>query len=142
MRARLIQICLITVWWSSPIAAFAPQNDYGPRVKSFLEFLRQEEEELEYQIRHREISRREYTRSKNRFAIMRETVLKAAKETGQDIVPELHVVTASEIDQLIENGMRAMRGVREGAIIEDRWRYLGRVARGELFYIFERLPQK
>ncbi|MEW6211234.1 MAG: hypothetical protein AB1631_22905 [Acidobacteriota bacterium] len=143
MRARvLIQICLVIVWWPSPPAEAGVQSDLGPGVKSFLEFLRQEEEELEYQIRHREISRREYTRSKNRFAIMRETVLRSVKKTGQDIVPELHVVTASEIDQLIEKGMRALRGVRAGAIIEDKWRYLGRVSRGEVFYVFERLTKK
>jgi hypothetical protein len=144
MRARvLIQICLVIIRWPSPFAEAALQsNAYGPNVKSFLEFLRQEEAELEYQIRHDEISRRDYTRSKNRFAIMRETVLETVKKTGQDIVPELHVVTASEIDQLIEKGMRALRGARAGAIIEDKWRYLGRVARGEVFYVFERLPKK
>lgn len=142
MRARvLISACLVIVWWPSHIAE-ANQSDLGPNVKSFLDFLQQEESELEYQIHHDEISRREYTRAKNRFAIMRETVLERVKKTGQDIVPELHVVTVSEIDQLTEKGARALRGIRIGAIIEDTWRYLGRVTRGEAFYIFERLPKK
>lgn len=144
MRARvLIQICLVIIWWPFHTSAeILLQSGYGPNVKSFLDFLQQEESELEFQIHHDEISRREYTRSKNRFAIMRETVLETVKKTGQDIVPELHVVTASEIDQLIEQGMHALRGVRVGAIIEGKWRYLGRVTRGEVFYIFERLPKK
>ncbi len=143
MRARiLISVCLVIIWRPSHIAEAAVQSDLGPNVKSFLDFLEQEQSELEFQIEHDEISRRDYTRAKNRFAIMRETVLEMVKKSGQDIVPELHIVTASEIDQVTEKGMRALRGIRVGAIIEDTWRYVGRATRGEVFYIFERLPKK
>ncbi|HEY7543929.1 MAG TPA: hypothetical protein VID27_03560 [Blastocatellia bacterium] len=118
------------------------QDDYGPNVQSFLDFLQQEEQELEFQIHHDEISRHDYTRAKNRFAIMRETVLGIVRKNGQDIVPELHIVTAQEIDQLTDKGASVLRGIRAGAIIEDTWRYLGRVTRGETFYIFERIAKK
>jgi hypothetical protein len=137
-----IQICLLICLM--PVAAVcALQSDgYGPNVKSFLDLMRQEETELEFQIERGEISRGEYTQAKSKIAIMKQTVLDAAKKTGQDIVPELHVVTASEVGQLIEGGTRALRGVKVGNDIAGKWRYLGRAVRGEVFYIFERLARK
>src|SRR6185503_19956996 len=66
-------------------------NGYGPEVKSFLDLMRYEEDELEYQIRRNEITRLEYIRSKNENAIHRQAVLNRVKETGADYVPELHV---------------------------------------------------
>lgn len=117
-------------------------NEYGPEVKSFLDLMRHEDDELEFQIRHNEISRREYIRSKSRISIHRETVLRLVKESGTDYVPELHVAAASELDQLIEDGTSLIRGIKPGDVIKGKLRYLGNVRRGELFYIFERLTVK
>ena len=142
MRARTaIQIgLLITLELAICFSASGIQSDgHGPEVKSFLDLMRHEADELEYQIRHNEISRRDYTRSKNRIAIHRQTVLNLVKETGEDYVPELHVAAANEVDQLIENGTKALRGLKRGDVIKEKWRYLGSVNRGEVFYIFERL---
>ena len=120
----------------------AQSNGYGPEVRSFLELMRHEEDELEFQIRHNEISRREYVRSKTQISIHRQTVLDLVRETGKDIVPEVHVVAVAEVDQLIEDGTRAIKGLKRGDTIENRWRYLGSVHRGETFHIFERLTAK
>jgi len=104
--------------------------------------MRHEEDELEFQIRRNEISRRDYNRSKTRIAIHRQTVLDLVRESGKDVVPELHVVTFSEVDQLIEDGTAAIKTIKRGDVVAERWRYLGSVRRGEIFYIFERLPRK
>src|SRR5687768_16116914 len=98
--AILILFAFIQSSWN--IAESRQENGYGPAVKSFLDLMKHEENELEFQIRHNEINRRDYLRSKSRIAIMRATVLGRVKETGEDSVPELHVVTPSEIGQLIE----------------------------------------
>lgn len=116
-------------------------NGYGPEVKSFLELMRHEEEELEYQITHNEISRPHYVRAKSRIAIHRQAVLNIVKETGEDVVPELHVVTAAELDELIEQGTRALKGVKRGDIINNKWRYVGSATKGQVFYIFERIQK-
>jgi hypothetical protein len=114
----------------------------GPEVKSFLDLMRHEEDELEFQVRHNEITRKEYVRSKNRIAIHRHKVLSLVEESGQDHVPELHVVAAGELDQLIEDGTAAVKVIKRGDVIKQKWRYLGSEKRGEAFYIFERLrPQ-
>ncbi len=142
MRARTaIQIGLLIILELAICfsASGVQSNEHGPEVKSFLDLMRHEEDELEYQIRHNEISRRDYTRSKNRIAIHRQTILNLVKETGEDYVPELHVAAASEVDQLIENGTKALRGLKRGDVIKEKWRYLGSVTKGEVFYIFERL---
>ena len=145
MHASLtIRICLLILQLavSFQVGARTQSNEYGPEVRSFLDLMRHEEDELEFQIKRNEISRREYVRSKTQIAIHRQTVLDLVKETGQDYVPELHVVAASELDQLIEDGTRAIKGIKRGDIISKKWRYLGSVHRVETFYIFERLTVK
>jgi len=146
MRGKTaIRICVILLqlpvpFWVSGLPA--QSNNYGPEVRSFLDLMRHEEDELEYLIKHNEISRREYVRSKTQIAIHRQTVLDLVRETGKDYVPELHVVAASALEQLIEDGTKAIKGVKRGGIIADKWRYLGNVHRGETFYILERLSPK
>lgn len=145
-RTLAIPMCLLIllhVTVSPEVRGQGSQSDvYGPEVRSFLDLMRHEEDELEFQIKHNEISRREYVRSKTQIAIHRQTVLDLVKETGKDHVPELHVVAASELDQLIEDGTRAIKGVKRGDTIGNKWRYLGSVQRGDTFHIFERLPPR
>lgn len=142
-RCMTIRCCLLILLQLVACPAYPAQsNGYGPEVKSFLDLMRHEEDELEYQIKHNEISRREYIRSKSRIAIHRETVLNLAKESGTDYVPELHVATASELDQLIEDGSSLIKGIKPLDVIKEKWRYLGSARRGETFYIFQRLTVK
>ena len=146
MRQHLaIQICVLILVKSTLCLAgghFTQSDDYGPEVRSFLDLMRHEEDELEFQIKHNEISRREYLRSKTQIVIHRQTVLDLVRATGKDYVPELHVVAASELDQLIEDATSAIKGIKRGGIIAKKWRYIGSVRRVETFYIFERLKAK
>jgi hypothetical protein len=140
----LLAIQVVLLFLLPTLAAAMPvqePNGYGPEVKSFLELMRHEEDELEYQITHNEISRPQYARAKARIAIWRQAVLNIVKESGADVVPELHVVTAAEVDELIEQGTRALRGVKRGGVINNKWRYIGSVTRGQVFYIFERIQK-
>ena len=146
MRQHLaIQICVLILVESTLCLAgghFTQSDDYGPEVRSFLDLMRHEEDELEFQIKHNEISRREYLRSKTQIVIHRQTVLDLVRASGKDYVPELHVVAASELDQLIEDATSAIKGIKRGGIIAKKWRYIGSVRRVETFYIFERLKAK
>jgi hypothetical protein len=63
------------------------------------------------------------------------------KRTGEDLVPELYVKAGQEVDQLIEDGLKALKGIKRGEVINQKWRYLGSVSKGEVFYIFERLTR-
>jgi hypothetical protein len=106
-----------------------------------LSLTKDEEEELEFQIQRGEISRKDYIRSKRRIALHRQTVLDIVKKSGEDVVPELHVVAATEVDQLIEDGTRALRGAKPGAVLNEKWKLISVVTRGELFYVFERVSK-
>lgn len=144
MRIR-VAIQIVLLFLSLALSSGSPlaqqSNGYGPEVKSFLELMRHEEDELEYQILHHEISRPHYVRAKSRIAIHRQAVLDIVKQTGEDVVPELHVVTAAELDELIEQGTRALKGVKRGDVINNKWRYIGSATRGQVFYIFERIQK-
>lgn len=143
LRVRICLLALLpTVICALPAGYRAQSNGYGPEVKSFLDLMRHEDDELEFQIRHNEISRREYVRSKNRIAIHRQAVLEMVKDSGADNVPDLYVTAASELDQLIEDGTSLVKGIKPGDVLKNKWRYVGSVRRGEIFYIFERLTVK
>lgn len=146
MRAFSINqiiLLVISTCVASPVVAQSDQEGgLGPEITAFLDFLRQEEEELEFQISHEEISRKDYVRAKNRFAIMRQTVLDIAHKTGKDVVPELQVVTTAELYQVLDGGMKSLRGIKPGSVVEERWRYLGRATKGEIYYIFERIKKR
>jgi hypothetical protein len=141
-RLRAVVLVWICIVAGGVVYPAHSQNGYGPEVKSFLDLMRHEEDELEFQIKHNEITRKDYARSKSRIAIHRQTVLNLVKQTGQDYVPELHVVAAAEVNQLIEDATAALKGIKQGDIIKQKWRYLGSANRGEVFYIFERLPRQ
>lgn len=137
------------IW--SILACLAPVEDcatpalqnggYGPEVRSFLSFVKGEEQELNFQIQRGEISHKAYVRAKNRFAILREAVLARVRKTREDRVPEFNVVTAEEVESLLPEGMASLKGVKPGEKIGEKWRYVGNVTRGDRFYIVERLSQ-
>jgi hypothetical protein len=143
-RAALILLAAVQIstGWSSAFNDQAQkQAEFGPEVESFLEYCRAEEHELEFQLAHNEISRREYIRSKNRIAVHRDTVLRIARASKIDEVPELHVVTVSEINALIEDGSRLISTLKPQAVVAERWRFISKVTRGEVFYVFERIAK-
>jgi hypothetical protein len=125
---------------ASPLA-LVQSSGYGPEVKSFLEYVKHEEVELEFQIKHNEISRKDYGRSKNRLEVHREAVLSRVKRTGEDFVPEYNVLAAPEVGDILPNGVDDLKGHRPGDVIDGKWKYVGTALRVEKFYIFERTGQ-
>jgi hypothetical protein len=143
VRALLAGFCF-SVLFSGNLThvAFAAQSKgYGPEIKSFLEYVRHEETELNFQIEHKEIARKDYVRSKARLEILKEAVLNRARQTGQDLVPEYHVVAADEVEELIPGGTDALKGVKPGDVVLTRWKYIGNTVRGEKFFILERIVE-
>jgi len=113
-------------------------NGYGPEVKSFLEYIRHELVELNFQIAHNEISRKDFTRSKNRLEVQKQAVLTRVKRTGEDIVPEYTVMAADELADILPHGVDDLKGHKPGDNISSKWRYVGFAVLGEKFYIMER----
>ena len=141
-EARLVTIraaiLILAPMACGPAQCWPQANGYGPEVKSFLEYIRHEQIELNFQIAHNEISRRDFTRSKNRLEIQKQAVLTRAKRTGEDIVPEYTVMAADELSDILPNGLDDLKGHKPGDQVSPKWRYVGVAVLGEKFYIIER----
>ena len=116
-------------------------NGYGPEVKSFLEYIRHELVELNFQIAHNEISRKDFTRSKNRLEVQKQAVLTKVRRTGEDIVPEYTVMAADELRDILPNGLEDLKGHKPGENVSAKWRFVGFAIVGEKFYILERVEK-
>ena len=114
------------------------RGDLAPELAAFLGFIEDEEEELQFQLQNDEITPAEYRLSKARLGVTREAVLRIARGRKEGAVPELHVLLASELGQVLPEGLDALRGKKPGDRVSEVWRYHGSVSRGQTFYILER----
>lgn len=108
-------------------------------AEQYLEFLREEQAELDFQLREQEITRAFYQRASARIAILRELVTAYGRSRTIERLPEFHVVTAEELDALIPNGRKRVRQARARQLIDGRWRFIKVALRGETFYVLERV---
>ncbi len=114
---------------------------YGPVVNAYLTGLAEELNELEYQLRHREIGRSDYDRAKQRLTILRRYVERLAAQSPEDLVPELQVLTDDELSSLGLEVKPSPNELQTGDILDGLWRILG-VERGRArFFVFHRIPQ-
>ena len=127
----------IVLFWSELVGA--QQRDYGPAVRSYLLGLDEESRELDFQLRHGEISRSDYTRARQRLLILRRFIERMASQRAEDLVPELEVVTADEFGALGANLKLDADGLRVGTLVGERWRLLSIEAGRPRFFIFELL---
>jgi hypothetical protein len=135
-------LVLAIVLFCPPANPGIQSGGYGPEVKSFLEYIHHEEVELNFQIAHNEISRKDYIRSKNRLEVRKQAVLTYAKRTGQDIVPEYTVMATDELGDILPSGIEDLKGHKPGDKINSKWRYVGFAVQGEKFYILERIADE
>jgi TonB family protein len=139
--ARLLLVMIaLTAPAAVPAGATPQQPAYGPVVTSYLTGLTEELNELNFQLRHREISRGDYDRALQRLSVLRRAVERVAAEQREDFVPEIQVLAADELS-LLGLGRRPEAGeLRAGEVLDGRWKVIS-VERGTpRFYVFERLP--
>lgn len=124
--------------WAQAAAGEGAQEEFGPNVRAYLQYLKDEEEVVDDRVSRREIRRDYYLRNMNRIKALREVALKLARESGNDYLPELEAVTADELHTIFEFPP-ALARVKPGQIIDYTYRFLGRVRTAETFYVFARL---
>ena len=141
-RAKLILApALILVFC---VSAYPRQNgraaddEFGPVVRAYLGYLRNEQEVVDDRASRREISANYYRRNSNRIKALRQMAIKLARDTDNDYLPELEAVAADEFGLLFERPKPAA-SLRVGEVIKNTFRFLGTVRSGEMFYIFARL---
>ncbi|MBD0371710.1 MAG: hypothetical protein ICV60_12795 [Pyrinomonadaceae bacterium] len=116
----------------------ADEEEFGPVVRAYLGYLRDEQEVVDDRKSRREISPAYYRRNSNRIRALRQIAIRIARESGNDYLPELEAATRDEMKNLFEQPPSAA-SLRVGEVINNTFRYLGAVRAGEVFYIFSRL---
>jgi hypothetical protein len=142
LRLTLCSTCLLLVFvgFSSTASGQGAASDeqFGPVVRAYLGYLRNEQHVVDDRVSRREIKRDYYLRNSNRIRALRTMAIRIADETGNDYLPELEAVAGDEFGTLFENPPKSQR-LRVGEVVRTTFRYLGSVRSGESFYLFARL---
>jgi hypothetical protein len=133
----LIATLLFPVLSSLPVsrAQYPPESE----IARYLEFLREEHAELDFQLQRGEIERPFYTRATQRLRILKDLILNHSRSDNTGRLPEFHVALAEELDALIPDGRNKLKRARPHQVIDGKWRFLKTVVRGTTFYVLERL---
>jgi hypothetical protein len=114
-------------------------EEFGPNVRAYLGYLRDEQEVVDDRVSRREIKREYYVHNSNRIYALRQMAVHIARESNNDYLPELEAVSQGELDQLFDTPPQPA-SLQTGTTLEYKFRFLGAVnARGERFYLFARL---
>lgn len=115
-------------------------SEFGPNVRAYLGYLRDEQEVVDDRASRREIDRSYYLHNSNRINALRQMALNIARESGNDYLPELEAVSLNEFDQLFNEPLPEVSELEPGLLLDYKFRFLGTVqTRGEKFYLFARL---
>lgn len=120
--------------------ARADGEEFGPNVRAYLGYLRNEQEVVDDRASRREIDRHYYVHNSNRIQALRQMALRIARTSGNDYLPELEAVTQEEFTQFFEEPLPKPAELQQDSVLEYKFRYLGTIlSRGEKFYLFARL---
>jgi len=144
---RLILLVFVACAASAVVAAQhrtrqarAEDSEFGPNVRAYLGYLRDEQEVVDDRVSRREVDRRYYLHNSNRIYALRQMALRLARASQNDYLPELEAVSLAEFDQLFDAPPPKAAALQVGEVLEYKLKYLGAVAaRGERFYLFARL---
>ena len=148
MRELFRRFIIALLVCAAPLAAAAqtsrrtPRADqeFGPNVRIYLEYLRAEQEVVDDRVSRREIDRRYYLLNSNRIRALRQMALRIARESDSDYLPELQAVVPAEFDQLFDAPLPDPAALRVGETLDFKFRYLGLVpVGGHKFHVFARL---
>ena len=115
-----------------------PYEEFGPVVRAYLGYLRNEQEVVDDRASRHEITVSYYRRNSNRIRALRQMAIQIARETENDYLPELEAVADDELRLLFEHPPR-FQTLKVGEVVQTTFRYLGVVRSGDSFYVFARL---
>lgn len=139
LRYGLISSMILLGAASVVPAQTANTNDeFGPVVRAYLGYLRNEQEVADDRASRHELSPIYYRRNSNRIRALRQMAVRIADETQNDYLPELEAVASDELRLLFEKPPK-LQALRVGEVVRTTFRYLGAVRSGDTFYLFARL---
>src|SRR5207302_3454962 len=122
-----------SIFWAAGCAVFAQhpagissagRSDFGPVMRAYLGYLRNEQEVVDDRASRREITTAYYRRNSNRIRALREMAIHLVRQSDNDYVPELEAVTKDEFGTLFENPPRPST-FHLNEIVANKFRYLG-----------------
>jgi len=97
---RLILLVFVACAASAVVAAQhrtrqarAEDSEFGPNVRAYLGYLRDEQEVVDDRVSRREVDRRYYLHNSNRIYALRQMALRLARASQNDYLPELEAVS-------------------------------------------------
>lgn len=124
--------------FSQHAPASIKNSEFGPVMRAYLGYLKNEQEVVDDRNSRREISVEYYRRNSNRIRALRQMAIRLVTQSKNDYVPELEAVTGQELGILFEVPPNP-RALRNNEVVKNTFRYLGSVNTGEVFYVFARL---
>jgi hypothetical protein len=140
--SALLIVAFLVCVVSKPAAGQAGRDgddEFGPVVRAYLGYLKNEQEVVDDRVSRREVSATYYRRNSNRIRALRQMAIKLARETHNDYLPELEAVSGGEMGLLFGSNPPAPARLKVGEVLNNTFRFLGAVRSGELFYVFARL---
>ena len=136
----LLIIVLLVLSFVPPLKAHQRADDeFGPVVRAYLGYLRNEQEVVDDRVSRREVSPTYYRHNSNRIKALRQMAIRLARETNNDYLPELEAVSAGEFGMLFGPQAPSTARLKVGEVFKNTFRFLGVVRSGEVFYLFARL---
>jgi hypothetical protein len=134
----LITLFILPLGPSSSAQTPSEDEQYGPVVRAYLGYLRNEQNVVDDRASRHQVNAVYYRRNSNRIRALRQSAMRIVRESRNDYLPELEAVAVDELGLLFERPPQS-QALRIGEVLQTKFRYLGNVRAGELFYVFARL---
>jgi hypothetical protein len=133
-------IVLGLLWVAPAIAQTGKASDaeFGPVMRAYLGYLRNEQEVVDDRASRREINLAYYRRNSSRIRALRQMAIRIVRDSGNDYIPELEAVTRDEMRNLFAKPP-GIGSLQVNRVINNTFRFLGVERAGEVFYLFARL---
>src|ERR1700752_1604813 len=99
------------------------EDEFGPVVRAYLGYLRNEQEVVDDRVSRREVSQTYYRRNSNRIKALRQMAVRLARESRNDYLPELEAVVTDEFGLLFGNP-RPGTNFKVGEVVKNTFRFL------------------
>src|SRR5437879_4838889 len=106
-----------------PGISSADKSDFGPVMRAYLGYLRDEQEVVDDRVSRREITAAYYRRNSNRIRALRQEAIRLVRSSGNDYVPELEAVAPDELKTVFENPPRT-GNFQANQVLENKLRFL------------------
>lgn len=114
------------------------QVRYGPVVSAYLINIDEELNELEFQLKQVEISPAVYSISRQRLLIQRQWVERHVASTGEDLVPEIQIMTTREVSTMLGLNETRSLDLKIGEVLAGKWEVAAVERRPDKFYVLSR----